>query len=74
MADTVFGGDMGGGQQSAGAPIPDIGAVSLVTVVGFVSLSQRIWSLMLAARPHHTAWQLDSRCAGPSEPPSEGSD
>lgn len=28
MAGTVFDGDMGGGQQSAGAPIPDIGATS----------------------------------------------
>ena len=39
---------------------PDVGAVSLATVFGLFSLSYGIWSLVLAARAHHTTSQIDS--------------
>ena len=39
---------------------PDVGALSLATVFGLFSLSYGIWSLVLAARTHSTASDLDS--------------
>jgi uncharacterized membrane protein HdeD (DUF308 family) len=39
---------------------PDVGAVSLATVFGLFSLVYGIWAVVLAARTHKTASQLDS--------------
>ena len=55
-----FGGLLGVALGVALFARPDVGAVSLATLFGLFSLSYGIWSLVLAARTHHTTSRIDS--------------